>query len=134
MKVSEILRGVILVGQVLVGQSSDAFKKIMSDKLIGVIKAFVLTQKFYEFRDLRAAIEFFIYFFLFALKGLEKGEKLIVIGTKEQIRIMKILQLTLLGFTADEMRGRGIDEKTISQVIRMCNHFAYKLPGTNNIA
>jgi len=120
--------------EIMFGCPSEVLKVFakLGQRVPGTI---VLPFHFYMHGVVQASLEFPNYHSLFAEQRYFKGEKMVVIGTEDQVRRIKgLLALTLLGPTRDSMEEWGIDPQEIEATLRMSDHFALKKIGTQEIA
>ncbi len=95
----------------------------------------IAPDEFFKFGIVQCAMEFILYEFLFVQGRFFKGEKLTFIGTKTQNeRVKKILRLTLLGPSQEQMEQWNISPERQEQVLKLSNHFALKKLGTKEVA
>jgi len=137
MKFTEVMPGAIIAHaspDVMAGCPSEIVK-VLKLKNISLPTTIIMPTLFYAKGLLQAACEFPLYAFLFVLGLFFKGKKLTIVGEADQCeRMRNILRLTLLGPTREEMEEWGIEEKEISQILRLNQHFALKKPGTQEVA
>lgn len=129
-KIEEIMKGckIVLtsVGEIMFGCPSEIVKVLAKEKR-NVPSIIVLPAQFYKLGVVQASLEFPLYHFLFVQGKFFQGEKMIIVGTKEQIeRIRTILRLTLLGPTEKEMKRWKIDEEEIKYHLSVSNYLALK--------
>lgn len=109
----------------------------------------VLPDVFFRHGVVQVCAEFFLYHYLFvrgkAYGKLPEDARLTIVGTQEQLRrARRILEVTLFGFTADEMRrwtdleayggqGRRIPDETVHMFRQMRAWFNPKKPGFDQL-
>ncbi|MBI5077043.1 hypothetical protein HZB94_01540 [Candidatus Falkowbacteria bacterium] len=134
----EVMPGCLVVhttaGDVMFGCPAEVLK-VFKKKNLAVPKQIVLPSYFYNNGLVQAALEFILYNFLFVQQGFFRGEKLTVVGTAAQVeRMRKILRLTLLGPTEEQMLAWRIDRRTRERALALSRHFALKKVGTREVA
>jgi len=121
-------------GDMLFGCISEIIKVLARMKL-EVPSIIILPNYFFRYGVVQAALEFPLYFFLFVKQGFSKGEKLTIVGTKNQLKRMKtILRLTLLGPNKDEMVQWRIPAVVKKMYGRIGNKFALPSKQINGTA
>lgn len=113
---------------VLFGCPSEALKAM---KLRGkeMPVNIVLPEKFYYGGIVQANLEFPVYNFLFVQGRFFKGEKLRIIGEKDQLRrIRELLELCVLGPTEDEMIAWGASSEMAGEQVRVASELGLKNP------
>lgn len=129
-RVTEIMPGCKIAetstGEAMFGCPSEIVK-VLAIKKRSVPSTIILPSKFYEYGVVQAALEFPLYHFLFAQQRYFKGEKIRVAGSVDQIeRVRKVLRMTLLGASEEEMRKWRISSRERKGLIRMRDYFALK--------
>jgi CRP-like cAMP-binding protein len=120
--------------------------KIFLQRHAPIPTTFVLPSEFYQRGVVQVSLEFFVYHFLFvqgwAFREVPKSDRLVVIGTASQLkRVQAILEVTLLGFSPEDMRGwtrtigamqrRELDSATVAMLGKYRSWFAPKRPDFN---
>lgn len=111
---------------VLIGQPPEVLKGLLL-KQIHQFDTLVLTDCKERDGSLLNNLEFPLYFFLFMGSGLKEGRKLNLIGDADDItRILRLLRLTLLGPSAEELQEWGTDAKLQREWLSASRYLALK--------
>jgi CRP-like cAMP-binding protein len=128
--IDEITLGCFLVqveAETIIFGSPPEIIKVLLNRHQPLPTTVVLPANFFWLEAVQAEIEFPLYHFLFLRGGFQRGEKLKVIGTADQIeRIRQLLKLTLLGPDDHLMRKWHIPQPEIAQHLAVSHHFALK--------
>lgn len=111
---------------VLIGQPPEVLKGLLLKK-IHRFDTLVLTDCKERDGSLLNNLEFPLYYFLFVGNGLADGRKLNLVGDRENIgRILRLLRLTLLGPTREELEGWGVDANLQHDWLSAARYLAIK--------
>lgn len=111
---------------VLIGQPPEVLKGLLLKK-IHQFDTLVLTDCKERDGSLLNNLEFPLYFFLFMGSGLKEGRKLNLIGDADDItRVLRLLRLTLLGPSAEELKEWGTEAKLQREWLAASRYLALK--------
>jgi len=110
----------------LIGQPPEVLKGLLL-KAIPTFNTLVLIDSKEKDGSLLNNLEFPLYFFLFMSHGLASGKKLNLVGTEDDIsRVFRLLRLTLLGPTEQELDAWGSREVLKSEWLGASKFLALK--------
>lgn len=111
---------------VLIGQPPEVLKGLLLKKILR-FDTLVLTDWKERDGSLLNNLEFPLYYFLFMGNGLKEGRKLNLVGEAADItRIMRLLRLTLLGPSKQELDACGVDAQLQREWLSVSRHLALK--------
>ena len=99
----------------LVGQPPEVLKGLLRAQ-VDTIDALVLTDSRANDGSLLHSVEFMLYHFLFVSGGLQRGERLALIGQREAIAdVKRLLKITLLGPDAEQLTTWQTDSRQATE-------------------
>ena len=99
----------------LVGQPPEILKGLLRAQ-VDTIDALVLTDSRANDGSLLHSVEFMLYHFLFVSGGLQRGERLALIGQREAISdVKRLLKITLLGPDAEQLTTWQTDSRQATE-------------------
>ena len=111
---------------ILLGQPPEVLKGLLLKK-IARFDTLVLTDCKERDGSLLNNLEFPLYYFLFMGSGLKEGRRLNLVGEPDDIsRIMRLLRLTLLGPSKQELEAWGTDVRLQREWLAASQHLALK--------
>lgn len=105
-------------GNALFGCPPEILKHLIQRNL-PLPDVIVLPDTFHRFGISQVAVEFPLYHFLFVQQGLAKGRRMKIVGTPSQCdRIAKLMRITLLGPSDEEMKRWGVSKPVREMLVR----------------
>ena len=110
----------------LVGQPPEILKGLLRAQ-VDTVDALVLTDSRANDGSLLHSVEFMLYHFLFVSGGLQRGERLALIGQREAISdVKRLLKITLLGPDAEQLTTWQTDSSQAIEWLSVSNATALK--------